>query len=127
MVAVLSVPSALTPVCTVTDMGVSAQRVAAAILDKQTFYLDPEDTFRGIEHIDMVPNLSAQNLGSIEIGKDFMLGHGYIEHDFDVHEWAAPEFLEQAAEVLLQEEWTRRSSAKLPEATQLEVSTTRLG
>ena len=53
----------------------------------------------------MVPNLSPQNLVSIEIGKDFMLSHGYIKNDFDVHEWAAPEFLEQAAKQLLEEEW----------------------
>ena len=26
-----------------------------------------------------------------------MFSHGYIENDFDVDEWAAPEFLEQAA------------------------------
>jgi hypothetical protein len=44
-----------------------------------------------------------------------------------VHEWAAPEFFEQAAEELLKEEWTKRSTAKLPEATELEISTTRLG
>jgi len=36
------------------------------------------------------------NLVSVEIGKDFMLSHGYIKHDFDVQKWAAPEFLEQA-------------------------------
>ena len=95
------------------------KHAAAAILDKQTFYLDVEDTYRGIEHIDMVPNLSAQNLASIEIGKDFMFSHGYIKHDFDVHEWAAPEFFEQAAGELLEEEWKKRSSAKLPEATEL--------
>ncbi len=34
----------------------------------------------------MVPNLSPQNLASVEIGKDFMLSHGYIKHDFDVSE-----------------------------------------
>jgi hypothetical protein len=28
---------------------------AAAILDKQTFYLDVEDTYRGIKDIDMCP------------------------------------------------------------------------
>ena len=49
----------------------------------------------------MVPNLSPQNLASVEIGKNFMLSHGYIKNDFDVHEWAAPEFLEQAAKELL--------------------------
>ena len=40
----------------------------------------------------------AQNLEATEINKDFMLSHGYIENDFDVHEWAAPEFFERAAD-----------------------------
>ena len=79
------------------------KHAAAAILDKQTFYLDVEDTYRNIKNIDMVPNLSPQNLVSIEIGKDFMLSHGYIKNDFDVREWAAPEFLEKAAKELLEE------------------------
>ena len=57
----------------------------------------PEDTYQGIKDVDMVPSLSAQNLQCIKIGKDFMLSHGYIKNDFDVDEWAAPEFLEQAA------------------------------
>ena len=103
------------------------KHAAAAILDKQTFYADVEDTYRGIEDIDMVPNLSPQNLASIEIGKDFMVGHGYIENDFDVQEWAAPEFLEQAAEELLGEEWTKVTTPKLPQATEMEVHTHRLG
>ncbi len=74
------------------------KHAAAAILDKQTFYLDVEDTYRGIKDIDMVPNLSPQNLASVEIGKDFMLSHGYIKNDFDVQKWAAPEFLEAGGE-----------------------------
>jgi len=37
-----------------------------------------EDTYRNIMNVDMVPNLSPQNLAAIEIGKDFMLSHGYI-------------------------------------------------
>jgi ABC-type nitrate/sulfonate/bicarbonate transport system substrate-binding protein len=92
------------------------KRAAAAILDKQTYYLDAEHTYRGIEHMDLVPNLSPQNLVSVEIGKDFMLKNGYIKNDFDVHEWAAPQFLEQAARELLEEEWTKRTKAKLPQA-----------
>ncbi len=90
------------------------KHAAAEILDKQTFYLDVADTFRGIEHVDMVPNLSAQNLAAVEIGKDFMLSHGYIENDFSVEEWAAPEFLEQAAKELLEEEWEKKSKEKIP-------------
>jgi hypothetical protein len=64
----------------------------------------------------MVPNLSAQNLASVEIGKDFMLSHGYIKNDFDVQKWAAPEFLEQAAKELLQERWTKVTGDKIPTA-----------
>ena len=45
-----------------------------------------------------------------------MLSHGYIKNDFDVHEWAAPEFFEKAAHELLEEEWKKRSIAKLPAA-----------
>lgn len=75
-----------------------------------------EDTYQGIKHIDMVPNLSAQNPASIDIGKDFMLSHGYIKNDFDVGKWAAPEFLEQAAKELLNERWAKVTADKLPAA-----------
>ena len=92
------------------------KQAAAAILDKQTFYRDVEDTYEGIRRIDMVPNLSPQNLVSVAIGKDFMHSHGYIKNDFDVNEWAAPEFLEQAARELLEEEWRKRTTSKLPKA-----------
>jgi ABC-type nitrate/sulfonate/bicarbonate transport system substrate-binding protein len=103
------------------------KHAAAEILNHQTFYLDAEHTYQGIKHVDMVPSLSAQNMVSIEIGKDFMLSHGYIKRDFDVDEWAAPEFLEKAATELLKEEWERRSWSKLPKGGGLEVEGTRLG
>jgi len=103
------------------------KHAAAEILNHQTFYLDAEHTYQGIKHVDMVPSLSAQNIVSIEIGKDFMLSHGYIKRDFDVDEWAAPEFLEKAATELLKEEWERRSWSKLPKGGGLEVEGTRLG
>jgi ABC-type nitrate/sulfonate/bicarbonate transport system substrate-binding protein len=90
------------------------KHAAAAILDRQTFYRDVEDTYEGIKLVDMVPNLSPQNLVSVEIGKDFMLSHGYIKNDFDVQKWAAPEFLEQAARELLEEEWKKKTTSKLP-------------
>ncbi len=94
------------------------KQAAAAILDRQTFYRDVEDTYDGIRRVDMVPNLSPQNIASVEIGKDFMFSHGYIKNDFDVHEWAAPEFLEQAARELLEEEWKKRTTARLPQAAE---------
>ena len=98
------------------------KRAAAEILDQQTFYLDVEHTYEGIKNVDLVPNLSAQNLVSVEIGKNFMLKHGYIKNDFDVNEWAAPEFLEKAAEELINERWLQETGDKLPAA-----STARLG
>jgi ABC-type nitrate/sulfonate/bicarbonate transport system substrate-binding protein len=103
------------------------KHAAAAILDKQTFYLDVEHTYRGIKDVDMVPNLSPQNLVSVEIGKDFMLSHGYIKNDFDVKKWAAPEFLEQAARELLEAQWKKVTTAKLPETTELQAASRRIG
>ncbi len=81
------------------------KHAAAVILNKGTYYFDVEDTYRGIKDVDMVPNLSPQNLASTEINKDFMLSHGYIKNDFDVQAWAAPEFFEKAAQELVEEEW----------------------
>jgi ABC-type nitrate/sulfonate/bicarbonate transport system substrate-binding protein len=96
------------------------KHAAAAILDKQTFYLDVDDTYRGIKDVDMVPNLSLQNLALTERNKNFLLSHGYIKNDFDVNEWAAPEFFEKAAQELLEDEWKKRSMAKLPQPVSLE-------
>ncbi|MGF1570649.1 MAG: ABC transporter substrate-binding protein [Nodosilinea sp.] len=103
------------------------KHAAAVILDKQTVYLDVEDTYQGIKHIDMVPNLSPQNLAAVEIGKDFMLSHGYIKNDFDVQKWAAPEFLEQASRELLEEEWKKATTSKLPETAAPLQSFPRMG
>jgi ABC-type nitrate/sulfonate/bicarbonate transport system substrate-binding protein len=90
------------------------KQAAAALLDHQTYYRDPEDTYQGIKHVDMVPVLSPMNLKCVEYGKNFMLKHGYMKNDFDVNEWAAPEFLEQATKELLEEEWARITTLKLP-------------
>ena len=103
------------------------RHAAAEILDQQTFYRDVEATCEGIKNVDLVPNLSPQNLASVEIGKDFMLSHGYIKNDFDVSKWAAPEFLEQAAKELLEEQWKKTTASKLPETTELLNSSQRVG
>ena len=103
------------------------KRAAAVLLNRQTFYLDPVDTYEGIKHVEMVPSLSAQNMQCIKIGKDFMLSHGYIKNDFDVDEWAAPEFLEQGVREWLEEEWEKKSWSKLAEGGGLETEGVRLG
>jgi ABC-type nitrate/sulfonate/bicarbonate transport system substrate-binding protein len=97
------------------------RHAAAAILDKATFYLDVEDTYRSIRDVDFVPSLSPQNLAAIEVGKDFMLSHDYIKKDFDVQKWAAPEFLERAAREVIEEQWKKVTAAKLPEPTTLRL------
>ena len=89
------------------------KHAAAVILNKQTYYLDVEDTFRGIKEVDMVPNLSPQNLEAVDIGKDFMLQHGYIKNDFKVNQWAAPEFLEQATKEMVQAQWEKIRQERL--------------
>jgi ABC-type nitrate/sulfonate/bicarbonate transport system substrate-binding protein len=90
------------------------KHAAAAILNKQTYYLNVEDTYQGIKHVDMVPNLSAQNLAMVNIGKDFMLKQGYIKNDFDVEKWAAPEYFEQAATELLADAVEKRKMEAVP-------------
>ena len=103
------------------------KHAAAGILNRQTFYRDVEDTYQGIKDVDLVPNLSPKNLVSIDIAKDFMLSHGYIHNDYDVNEWAAPQFLEEAAKQLLEEEWKMITTSKLPEPTELQMGHARLG
>jgi ABC-type nitrate/sulfonate/bicarbonate transport system substrate-binding protein len=100
---------------------------AAHLLDRQTFYRDAEDTYQGIKDVDMVPNLSPKNLECVETGKEFMLKHGYIKNDFDVRAWAAPEFLEQAAKELIEEQWKKKTAEKLPEVTELQAESRRIG
>jgi ABC-type nitrate/sulfonate/bicarbonate transport system substrate-binding protein len=103
------------------------KKAAAVLLDRQTFYRDAEDTYQGIKDVDMVPNLSPLNLACITTGKDFMLKHGYIKNDFDVEQWAAPEFLEEAAKQLIEEKWQKMSTEKLPAASELQIKSRRLG
>ena len=103
------------------------KRAAAVILDRQTFYRDAEDTYLGIKDVDMVPNLSPLNLACIKTGKDFMLKHGYIKNDFDVQQWAAPEFLEEAVKQLIEEKWKKTTTEKLPQASELQAESRRIG
>jgi len=49
-----------------------------------------------IAKYDFVPNLSARNLGGIEVEKLFLLEHGYIRNDFDVAKWVDGSFLNGA-------------------------------
>ncbi len=72
------------------------REAAAAILHRVTFHPTVAATARAIAGLDFVPNLSPKNLAGIEIEKNFLRDHGYLTHDFDVRDWAAPHFLEEA-------------------------------
>jgi len=60
------------------------KHAAAAILNKQAYYLDEEDTYRG------------------------------IKNDFDIYKWAAPEFLAQAGKELLEDMIEMKKLDKIP-------------
>jgi hypothetical protein len=72
------------------------KRAAATFLHKVTSHAIEEDTAKAITEQDFVPNLSPMNLTAFGIEKQFMLSHGYIEHDFKVSDWNAPEYAEEA-------------------------------
>ncbi len=50
-----------------------------------------------------------------------MFSHDYIKNDFDVEDWARPEFLEQGVRELLKEEWLTKSWQRMPEGLQLKL------
>ena len=76
---------------------INANRAAAAaILARVTYRPDTEGTLAAIARTDFVPNLSAQNLAAIDIQKRWLLAHGVIRNDFDLANWAAPQFLAEA-------------------------------
>jgi ABC-type nitrate/sulfonate/bicarbonate transport system substrate-binding protein len=74
------------------------QDEAIRILAKETFTTEesfrasfPPDFYQTLE-----PELSEQGLAALEIQKQFLLDHTYIERDFSLQEWADASFLEAA-------------------------------
>ncbi len=47
-------------------------------------------------HETLEPELSEKGLTALETQKQFLLDHGYIERDFDIHAWADASFLQTA-------------------------------
>lgn len=80
---------------------INANRDAAATLLQRISYPPTvADAAASIAGIDFVPNLSARNLAALDLSKRFLLSHGYIQRDFDVKQWAAPQLLAQAHDSL---------------------------
>lgn len=59
-----------------------------------------EAAYRGDFHTSLHPDLSAERLEYLKIQKSFLYRHGFLEHDFDLAGWVAPQPL-QAARALL--------------------------
>jgi hypothetical protein len=68
----------------------------AAVLAATGFFPPAATVLPAMEHLDMVPTLSAANLAAIDAVKESMLAGGHIGRDFDVGDWAAHEFLAAA-------------------------------
>lgn len=72
------------------------QAKAAEIFAKLISFWSGKCVLKEIAKYNFVPDLSAKNIAGIEIEKQFLLEHGYIQNDFDVKEWADASFLEEA-------------------------------
>jgi ABC-type nitrate/sulfonate/bicarbonate transport system substrate-binding protein len=76
---------------------INDHRAAAAdIFTRITSHQDARAISRFIADADFVPQLSARNLAALEVQKNFLRDHGYIEKDFDVRDWADDSFLTEA-------------------------------
>ena len=69
---------------------------AAALLEATGFFPPAATMLPAVERLDLVPNLSAANLSALAMVKEWMRERGHISTDFDVGDWAAPEFLASA-------------------------------
>jgi ABC-type nitrate/sulfonate/bicarbonate transport system substrate-binding protein len=81
---------------------INANRRSAAEIFNRTAArypsLDAYETSLG-KH-DFEPNLSPQAIKGVEIEKNFLLSHGYIQKDFDINDWVDARFLNEAKESL---------------------------
>ena len=93
------------------------KHAAAAILDKATFYLDVEDTYRSIQNVDFVPSLSPQNLAA-DRGRQGLHAEPRLHQErlrrAEVGRARVPG--DRRRKELIEEQWKKVTAAKLPEA-----------
>ena len=73
---------------------------AAEIFVKVTYAPNAQWARIYLEGLELEPGFAPRSIAALEIQKRFLLDYGYIEKDFDLKEWAAPQFLAEAAEGL---------------------------
>jgi ABC-type nitrate/sulfonate/bicarbonate transport system substrate-binding protein len=69
---------------------------AAEVFTRVSFFPSREVALRFVRGARFAPDLSPKALAGLEIQKQFLLDHGYLRHDFDVHAWADGRFLASA-------------------------------
>jgi ABC-type nitrate/sulfonate/bicarbonate transport system substrate-binding protein len=80
---------------------INEHRAAAAqIFTRVTFYRNPRLVESLIRDFDFVPQLSPRNLAATELQKKFLRDYGYVQKDFDVKQWANPQFIDEAHRTL---------------------------
>lgn len=71
----------------------------AAIYAKGS-WLDDTEAEQGARpahfHLNLLPQLSEAAISALDREKEFLLRHGFIQNDFDVHQWIDASFLEAA-------------------------------
>ncbi len=72
-------------------------RAAAELFARQSGpHLDIDVLTQQLASQDFTPKLDPQALGGLEVQKRFLKEFGYIRNDFDIKDWVAPQFLEEA-------------------------------
>ena len=60
------------------------------------------EAYRGDFHTTLAPDLSPQRLEFLDIQKNFLYRHGFLERDFAIADWVDPRPLHAAHELLAQ-------------------------
>lgn len=72
-------------------------RAAAELFAKQSGpHLDIDVLTKELASQDFTPKLDPKALGGLEVQKRFLKEFGYIRNDFNISDWVAPQFLEEA-------------------------------
>ena len=96
------------------------KRAAAAILDKQTYYLDVEDTYYGIQRVDMVPEPVSAEPRADRDEQGLPAEPRLHQERLRRERVGGARVLREGRRELVEEEWKKRSIAKLPQPVSLE-------
>lgn len=82
-------------VASIEAQAIEAQAIGAQV-DSGLSNDELRDYLGGDFHKALVPDLSEQGIAALEMEKDFLMKHGFINNDFDVRGWVDRSFLDEA-------------------------------